>query len=58
MEKLKDNVMFEKIDAVAPGFINIILSPAYIVEYMNSMAKDERFGCPEEENKKLSLIHI
>ncbi len=56
VEKLKDNVMFEKIDAVAPGFINIILSPAYIAEYMNSMAKDERFGCPEEENKKKIVI--
>lgn len=56
VEKLKDNVMFEKIDAVAPGFINIILSPAFIAEYMNSMAKDERFGCPEEENKKKIVI--
>lgn len=56
VEKLKDNVMFEKIDAVAPGFINIILSPTYIAEYMNSMAKDERFGCPEEENKKKIVI--
>ena len=56
VEKLMDNVMFEKIDAVAPGFINIILSPAYIAEYMNSMAKDERFGCPEEENKKKIVI--
>ena len=56
VDSLKDNIMFESIEAVAPGFINIILAPSFIANYIDSMSKDERFGCPEVEEKKTIVI--
>lgn len=55
-ESLKDNVMFESIEAVNPGFINIILSPAYIAEYIGSMSADERFGLEKVAKAKTIVI--
>ena len=41
---LADNVMFEKIESVKPGFINIIINPSYLSEYVNEMSKADKFG--------------
>ena len=35
---------FEDIQSVKPGFINIKVSPSYLVEYLNSMNEDENLG--------------
>ena len=56
VELLKDNIIFESVEAVPPGFINIILSPSYIAGYIQSMSEDGRFGCKETENKKTIVI--
>ncbi len=44
VDKLKDEAMFEKIEVVNPGFINIILSAAYVADFINNMCKADKFG--------------
>lgn len=55
-ELLKDNVMFEKAEAVKPGFINIILTPSFLAEYVDSMRSADRYGLePAEDVKKIII---
>lgn len=48
VETLKDNEMFEAIEAVMPGFINIKLNSEFVAGYLNDMKNAEKYGC---ENK-------
>lgn len=45
VEALQDNEMFESIEAVMPGFININLSSSFVADYLSQMAKADKFGC-------------
>lgn len=56
VEKLKDDVLFEKIEAVKPGFLNITLSGNYLAERTEKMAGDERFGLEKREKAKTIVI--
>lgn len=49
VEILKDNELFQSVEAVMPGFINIKLSSKYIDEYVTEMNKDERLGYDKKE---------
>ncbi len=53
---LKEDSMFESIEAVAPGFINIILSPDFLADYAGKMCEDDRFGCEKTSNPKTIVI--
>lgn len=55
VEDLKDNQMFETIEAVMPGFININLSSAFVAGYLNEMKDSDRYGC-ENENPETIVI--
>ncbi len=44
VEKLNGDGMFSEINAVMPGFINIRLNAAYLADFMNGMAKEEKLG--------------
>ena len=55
-ESLKDQELFSEVDAVNPGFLNLKLSPAYVQEYLQAMADDERLGCDRTENPKTIVI--
>ena len=56
-EKLKQSEMFESVDSVKPGFLNLILSKEYLASYMQSMQKDEeRLGCEKAKNPKTIII--
>ena len=55
-ESLKDQELFSEVDAVNPGFLNLKLSPAYVQEYLQAMADDERLGCDKTENPKTIII--
>lgn len=56
-ESLKENPMFEQVDSVKPGFLNLKLNPEYLAEYLRHMAKDpERLGCDKCENPKTIMI--
>ncbi len=56
-ESLKENTMFEAVDSVKPGFLNLKLNPEYLAEYLRNMAKDEeRLGCDKCEHPKTIMI--
>ena len=49
-ESLKDNNIFSEVEAVAPGFINIKLSPEALSFYVTEMSKSDKFGVNAIEN--------
>lgn len=49
VEKCSQHEMFEKIEAVMPGFINISLSDSFIAAYLKAMMHDELLGCTKAE---------
>ena len=56
LEKLKDNKMFSKVEAVAPGFININVNDEFLVNYVNTIRKDEKFGVSEATEVKKIVV--
>ena len=42
--KLDKNPLFDRIESVKPGFINIILSGQAVADYVNEMAQAKQFG--------------
>lgn len=44
VENLKNEKMFESVEAVNPGFINIILGCEAVAEMMNTMTHEDRMG--------------
>ncbi len=56
VEKLKDDKVFEKIEAVKPGFLNITLSSAYLAERADQMDKEEQFGIAKGKKPKTVVI--
>lgn len=56
-EELKENAMFESVESVKPGFINIILSADYVADYVSKMKEDKgRFGCEQTKNPKTIIV--
>lgn len=55
VESLQDNEMFESVEAVMPGFINIKLNSEFAAKYLNDMKEADKYGC---ENKAPETIVI
>lgn len=53
---LKDAPIFEVVEAVRPGFINITLAPGYIADFVGKMAADENYGYEKTDNPKTIVI--
>ncbi len=43
-EKLADNDIFEKVESVKPGFLNLILSRDFVRQYVVHMLHEKKFG--------------
>ena len=43
-ENLIGSDIFEKVEAVKPGFLNFNLSPAFLKDYISKMSEDEKMG--------------
>mgnify|MGYP001496246800 FL=1 len=56
VEKLNGDCMFSEINAVMPGFINIRLNAAYLADFMNGMAKEEKLGVEEEGHGETIIV--
>ncbi|MGN0513700.1 MAG: arginine--tRNA ligase [Lachnospiraceae bacterium] len=56
LEKVKDNPAFEKIEAVNPGFINIILDKTFVADYIDKMNQDENMGYDKAKSPKSIVI--
>ena len=58
-DKLKlseEGRIFEKIEAVKPGFINLTLKDEYLADYVNEMGETESFGHENEGNPKKIVL--
>lgn len=54
---LAGNEMFESVESVKPGFLNLILSKEYLADYMVNMQADEgRYGCEKSKEPKTVII--
>lgn len=53
--KLADSQVFEKVDAVAPGFLNFTLSREFIGNYVKEMRTFDKFGL-EEAQTPLEMV--
>ena len=53
---LEGSSVFEDIQAVNPGFINLKLKKEFLAQYMNAMAGDERLGAAPEEPARTIII--
>ncbi len=45
--KLADSKVFERAEAVAPGFLNLILRKEFVGEYIRDMRADSKYGLEE-----------
>ncbi len=48
--KLADSSVFEKAEAVAPGFLNLTLKNEFVGEYIKGMRAEEKYGLEEPKN--------
>lgn len=53
VDKLKSSQMFETIEAVMPGFININISKKALKSYLIEMSNNEGFGIEKDNNKTI-----
>lgn len=54
-EKLSDSTVFEKVEAVAPGFLNLVLKSEFVGEYVKNMRGEAKYGL-EEAEKPLEIV--
>ncbi len=47
--KLADSKVFERAEAVAPGFLNLTLRKEFVGEYIRDMRADSKYGLEEEQ---------
>lgn len=55
-EKLAGNGVFKEVVAVAPGFLNLKVSEAFLLDYVKGMKADAKFGVDMPENPKKIII--
>ncbi len=54
--KCAESEVFESVEAVNPGFLNIRLSSTFLAEYLQKMASSEKFGLePVEKPEKIVI---
>ena len=53
---LQENACIEKIEAVNPGFINVILSAEFVKEFLQGMSAKEKLGVEEPEQVKTIIV--
>ena len=48
--------LFESVEAVNPGFLNMKLSGAFLAQYLTEVAQSDRLGVPQEETPKTIVL--
>lgn len=56
VEKLQENPVFESVEAVNPGFINLKVNKTFLADYLNRMLADSRLSVEEAKNPKTIVI--
>ena len=54
--KLQDFACFSKAEAVAPGFLNLDLAPAFVSDYLNKMNAAGQYGVSPEGPKRTVVL--
>ena len=55
-EKLADCQMFESVEAVNPGFLNLKLSGEYLAQFLREMQTSDRFGVEPDANARTIVL--
>ncbi len=53
---LDKETMFESVESVKPGFLNINMSPEFLSNYMQTMISEDRYGVEDAKNKRTIVI--
>lgn len=56
VEVLKESVCIEQVEAVNPGFINIILDGEFVASYLGKMSEQEKLGMEEPTKQKTIIV--
>ena len=56
VEVLKESVCIEQVEAVNPGFINIILEGEFVASYLGKMSEQEKLGVEEPTKQKTIIV--
>ncbi len=54
--KLADSDVFEKVDVVKPGFLNLNIKNEFLKKYLGEMAQDEKYGMPVSEKPSTIIL--
>lgn len=54
--KLADSTVFAKAEAVAPGFLNLVLTETFVGDYVKGMQKEQKFGLEITKNPREIVI--
>ena len=55
-EKLAGNPMFESVEAVNPGFLNLKVSGSFLADYLSGMSADDRFGAVPNPDRRTVVV--
>lgn len=55
-EKLSENEIFKKAEAVAPGFINLTLADNFLLDFVGKVFSDLHFGIAQAENNETIVL--
>ncbi len=56
VEVLKESACIEQVEAVNPGFINIILDGEFVASYLGKMSEQEKLGVEEPTKQKTIIV--
>ncbi len=54
--KLTDSAVFQTAQAVAPGFLNLVLTDAFVGDYIRGMRAEEKYGVEETDRPQEIVI--
>ncbi|MCM1327574.1 MAG: arginine--tRNA ligase [Bacteroidales bacterium] len=55
-DKLSDSKVFGEVNAVVPGFLNLRVSEGFLLQYLQGMESDEKYGLEMAEHPKKIII--
>lgn len=56
VEALTNSTILDSAEAVMPGFINLKISNTFLIDYLNKMNQENRFGCEKVKNPKTIVL--
>jgi len=54
--KLREEVIFEKVEALKPGFINMVMHPEFLKDHLKELAAESRLWAEGEKNPVKTVI--